>query len=94
MFTLCQIAVTDPHPNQALSVAFFFWLQAVPALCSTIRDTVLGCCGDSCQPWSKGEKQQEEPGSHFLADVSDVKHRGRGSQKTVDIRHRHAVSHA
>lgn len=40
------------------------------------------------------EKQQEQTGSCFFADVSDVQHSRRENQKKADIWHRRAVSHA
>lgn len=91
--SLCWVAVTSTHPNQALSAAFFLALGTASAVLHHPWHRA-GLLQWRYQTQGKGEKQHEEPGSHLLADVSDIQRRGWENPKKVDIWRRHAVLHA
>lgn len=68
------------HIQTRCSLLVFFWCCA-------------GLLWWQHQTWHMEEKQQEQPWSCFLVDVSDIQHRRRENQK-ADMQHRHAVLHA
>lgn len=88
-----MLGCSDEHTSRPGTFCFFFWLWVVPALCSTICDAMLSCCGAGIRPgaWGRSSKNTQDLISLWMSLTYNSR---RENQKNVDIWCRHAVLHA